>query len=266
MTPAAIGTLILDLDGVVYLDGEGIPGARETLERFRDAGWQLLYATNNSTKTGDTVAEHIESRTGYVADPADAITSAMVAAHHVANDLEGATSAMVVGAASIRSELLARGIAVSDADADAVVVGLDLSITYDRLDAAARRIREGAAFVATNTDPTYPTPSGLAPGAGTIVAAIATASGVEPVNCGKPTRAFGDMVVHKITGEHVVMVGDRPETDIALGKRYGWSTVLVLTGVTDAHDDIPAIHRADLVVPSISGLDPRTLLTDVGRR
>jgi HAD superfamily hydrolase (TIGR01450 family) len=265
VTATAIGTLILDLDGVVYLDGEGVPGARETLERFRDSGWQLLYATNNSTKSGATVAEHIRSRTGFRADPDDAFTSAMAAAHHVANDAAGVSAAMVVGASSITAELLARGIAVRDDDVDAVVVGLDLAITYERLDLAARRIREGAAFVATNTDATYPTPSGLAPGAGTIVAAISTASGVEPVNCGKPTRTFGDMVARRITGQHVVMVGDKPETDIALGKAYGWSTVLVLTGVTGADDDVPAIHRADMVVPSIAGLDPATLLTDVGR-
>jgi len=266
VTAAATGTLILDLDGVVYLDSEGVPGARETLERFRDSGWQLLYATNNSTKTGATVAEHIRSRTGFHADPADAVTSAMAAARHVANDVEGATSAMVVGAPSISTELAARGITVRDDDVNAVVVGLDLAITYERLDIAARRIRDGAAFVATNTDATYPTPSGLAPGAGTIVAAISTASGVEPINCGKPTRAFGDIVAEKITGQHVVIVGDRSETDIALGKRYDWSTVLVLTGVTDAVDDVSAIHRADMVVPSIADLEPATLLSDVGRR
>lgn len=266
MTGNAIGTLILDLDGVVYLDGEGVPGAGETLERFTDSGWQVLYATNNSTKTGDTVAEHIWSRTGFRADPRDAITSAMTAARHVANTAEGTTRAMVVGGASISTELVARGITVCDDDVDVVVVGLDLAITYERLDIAARRIREGAAFVATNTDATYPTPSGLAPGAGTIVAAISTAAGVEPVNCGKPTRAFGDMVAERITGQNVVMVGDRPETDIALGKRYGWSTVLVLSGVTGAADHGPAAHRADMVTASIADLDPATLLTDVGRR
>lgn len=263
MTTAPVGTVVLDLDGVVYLDGDGIAGAGAALERFRQTGWQILYATNNSTKTGRDVADHIERRTGFVADPDDAITSAMAAAQHVSST---ANSAMVVGAASIASELRDRGVRLDEEYPEAVVVGLDLAITYERLDAAARMIRSGAAFVATNTDATYPTPTGLAPGAGTIVAALATASGVPATDCGKPHAAFGDLVVEKVAGERVVMVGDRPETDIALGRKHGWATVLVLSGVTRPGEAIPERHRPDLVVPSIAALDPETLITDTKRR
>ncbi len=255
--PGPAGTVVLDLDGVLYIDSEGVPAARDALEACLRQGWRPLYATNNSTKTAAIVARHIEERTGFRADPHDAVTSAMSAAHHVASI---GLDALVVGSDAIGEELLARGVRVVDHDSpgaerpDAVVVGLDRAISYERIDRAARAIRAGSAFVATNIDTTYPTPTGLAPGAGTIVAAIAAASGVAPVDCGKPTKHFGSLIVDRIGPGRVVMVGDRPETDIALGIAYGWTTVLVLTGVTSALDDVPPAHTPDHVIESIADL------------
>lgn len=259
------GTVVFDLDGVLYLDSEGVPGARDALEACVDAGWRLLYATNNSTKTAAIVARHVEERTGFRADPHGAVTSAMSAARHVASI---GRDALVVGSDAIEQELLARGVRVVEHDSpraerpDAVVVGLDRSISYDRIDRAARAIRAGSTFVATNVDATYPTPRGLAPGAGSIVAAIAAASGVEPIDCGKPTPHFGSLIVDMIEPGPVVMVGDRPETDIALGIAYGWTTVLVLTGVTSSVDDVPGMHAPDHVVDSVADLP--ALLASIG--
>lgn len=241
---------MLDLDGVLYLDTSGIPGARGALEELVDRGWRLVYATNNSTKTRDVVARHIAERTGFSADPDDAVTSAMAAAAHLAGTV---ASAGVVGSTAIRSELRRVGIDVVDLrDApEAVVVGLDRSLTYDTVDRAARAIRGGARFVATNRDATYPTPTGLAPGAGMIVAAVATASGVEPVSCGKPERPFAELVTARIGEGPVVIVGDRPETDLALGRDRGWTTVLALSGVTRDPDEVPDDLRPDHVIASI---------------
>lgn len=255
MASSSVGTIVLDLDGVLYLDSQGIPGAREALESASALGWGIIYATNNSTKTAEDVARHIALRTGFDADPADAITSAMSAAEYLRGVV---ASAAIVGEPSIAAELERVGIGTvpSHHDPGAVVVGLDRSITYDTIAAAASAVRGGALFIATNADPTYPTPSGLAPGAGTIVAAIATASGEDPVICGKPEPVFASMIRSRVGDGPLVVVGDRPETDIALGKVLGCTTILTLTGVTRTADDVPDAYRPDHVVESVSGVIP----------
>ena len=258
----ARGTLVLDLDGVLYRDTEGVDGAASALRDAEMAGWRLVYATNNSTKTADTVARHIAQRIGFEADANNAVTSAMAAAAH----LEGrVNTAAVVGSDAIRTELNAVGIKVVDASdrPGAVVVGLDRSLSYDAIDHASRAIRDGARFIATNTDATYPTPTGLAPGAGTMVAAVATASGATAVSCGKPSSAFAELVVRRVGDGPVVIVGDRPETDIALGLARAWTTVLVLTGVTTAAASVPDEYRPDHVIASIA--DVMDVLRGVGR-
>ena len=255
------GTIVLDLDGVVYLDAHGVPGAGDALRSLQADGWHLVYATNNSTKTRADVVRHIEERTGFEAYPADAVTSAMAAAAHV----RGAMSAAYVGSPSIGHELEAVGVEVVEPEAspEAVVVGLDRSITYGRIDRAARAIRSGARLVATNTDATYPTRTGPAPGAGTIVAAIATAAGADAVSCGKPHEPFAQLVRARLTDGPVLIVGDRPETDIALGRRLGWGTVLVMSGVTETRADVPDDLAPDHVLGSIAEL-PALLARDAG--
>jgi glycerol 3-phosphatase-2 len=252
MTPK--GVVVLDLDGVLYLDSHGVPGAGEALRRLEGAGWRLLFATNNSTKTPAIVARHIRERTGFAARREDAVTSAMAAATFAAST---ARSALVVGSDALRSEVEAAGVRVVDTgptSPDAVIVGLDTGVTYRDIDRAARAIRAGAAFIATNVDPTYPTPDGLAPGAGSIVAAVATASGAHPISCGKPGEVFSALILEKLPsggGHPVWVVGDRPDTDIALAKAHAWSSVLVLSGVTTADDEVPPEYTPDAIAASI---------------
>ena len=260
MTDGA-GTVVLDLDGVVYLDAQGIPGAGQALASLAERGVALRYATNNSSKTASDVVRHIEQRTGFRADPSSVVTSSQATAVYVA---ERFSRAAVVGPPALERELLAHGVDVVPTDAaDAVVVGLDRHLTYETIDEAARAIRAGAAFVASNTDSTYPTPTGLAPGAGTIVAALATASGRDPVVCGKPTPIFAEALTSQIAPVPVWMVGDRIETDIALGHSQGWVTVLVLTGVTDAPDVDDLGVRPHHIIPSIADL-PELVLGSTG--
>lgn len=264
------GTVVFDLDGVLYLDSQGVPGAGEALAEIASMGWQMLYATNNSTKTPDTVADHILARTGFRASGTDAVTSAGSAARYVA---EHHTTAHVVGSPAITAMLKDAGVSTSDDVPGAVVVGLDLALSYDSIDRAARFIRAGSEFIATNIDSTYPTPTGLSPGAGSIVAAVREASGTEPVNCGKPTSIFMDLVTDMLVTDGMVpgssqqhtnvwMVGDRPETDIAMAKAGGWTSVLTLTGVTASPDDVPERFTPDHVLATVSDL-PR-LLTQSG--
>jgi len=250
MTGRAInGTIVVDLDGVVYLGTVGVPGAADALVTLEQAGWHLVFATNNSTKTPLDVKIHIEERTGFRSRDAVVVTSAMAAAAWTAGDHR---SALVVGEQAVSEALSDRGVdVVESGPAEAVVVGLDRNITYETIAIASHLIRSGATFVATNTDATFPTPDGPVPGAGSIVSAIATASGTTPVVCGKPETPMLDLVRSAVRGTQVWVVGDRPETDIAMAIEAGWESVLVRTGITAPAESVDLRHTPGYSVGSI---------------
>jgi HAD superfamily hydrolase (TIGR01450 family) len=225
--------VVCDLDGVVYLGDQVIPGVAEALERLGQAGARPLLVTNNAFLTPSQVAAKIERLTGWVAGPDDVCTSPQAAVGMLG---PGDTPVLVVGEEGITSVLEAQGLTATDdpALAGSVMVGLTPRITYDWIAAGAEAVRRGARFIATNVDSTYPTPKGLLPGAGSIVAAIAAASGVQPEIAGKPHRPMRDLIKARVTGP-VWVVGDRVDTDIALAEgEPDWTTVLVLSGVTDS--------------------------------
>jgi HAD superfamily hydrolase (TIGR01450 family) len=242
---------VFDLDGVVYLGQTGIPGAALAFRTLESAGFHLLFATNNASVTQASVVERVQRLTGYDALPSAVVTCGMAAAHYMSGKYE---RVLVIGEPGLTQTLEAAGIAVVDADSepDAVVVGVDFDFTYKKLDDAARAIRSGAAFIATNTDPTFPHATGQAPGAGPLVAAVETASGVTPVVCGKPHQPMIDILNSLIGGGEVWMVGDRPETDIATAARAGWNSILTLTGVVSSADDIGDRQAPDHIVASIA--------------
>lgn len=247
--PGKIGTVVVDLDGVVYLDTHGVPGAADALTALRSAGLRLLFATNNSTKTPSSAARHIAERTGFAADPEEVVTSSMAAAAMLAGT---ADRAFVVGAPAIAEALEGVGIAtvVDWRLADVVVAGLHTTLSYDDLASATLAIRNGARLVATNTDATYPTPQGLLPGGGAIVAALERAGDVSAVVAGKPHAPMRSLIEARALGG-ILMVGDRPETDIALAGD-DWSSVLVLTGVTASAAEIDPRYRPSAIVRSIA--------------
>lgn len=216
----------LDLDGVIWLAGEAIPGAVEAVARLREAREPLAFVTNNSFRRRAEVADAL-ARIGI--DPGDdVITSAMAAATLVE---PGETVLACAGPGAVEA-LVERGVTVvDDGDADAVVVGLDPAFDYDRMAVASRAVRNGARLIATNDDSSYPTPQGLLPGCGAIVASIATASGVQPVVAGKPHGPMAALVRDRL-GEEGLVVGDRRDTDGAFAHALGWAFALVLTGVT----------------------------------
>ena len=133
------------------------------------------------------------------------------------------------------------------------MVGLDFEVTYRRLVEASLAVQDGARLYATNTDASYPSPEGLYPGAGALVSVIETATGTEAVPCGKPNAPMRQLLDDFVAGEAMI-VGDRPETDIALGKAEGWVTALVLTGVTRTAMDVDAAYAPDLVLDSMREL------------
>jgi 4-nitrophenyl phosphatase len=246
-------TFVFDLDGVVYLDRSGVPGAGEALTALRHAGHQILFATNNSVRAVETVAGNIARRTGFVPEPGSIVTSGLAAANLLRDSNE---TCLVLGSDELGATLSGAGIELTTdpANATAVVVGLDLGLSYERLTRAVVAIGGGARFVATNDDATYPMPNARYPGAGSIVAAVERATGTTPIVCGKPNRPMRDLVERKIENPEVWMVGDRPETDLALAADAGWGKILVLSGVTDHHDPLPPELRPDYIIATIAHL------------
>ena len=249
--PKVAGTVVFDLDGVVYLGNEELPGAGRALHALSDLGWRLVMATNNSSRTPSHVAKKIRSLTGYAVTPDQVLTSSLAAASYLAGRSQ---QALVVGESALEDAIREVGVQVIQdwRDADSVVVGVDFDISYDTMDRAARAIRGGALFVATNTDATFPQPDGLAIGSGAIVSAIATASGRQPIVCGKPELAMRSLIRQRTVGSEVWLVGDRPETDIAMALAEGWRSILPLTGVTSAPSGTALSHEPDFIVSSIA--------------
>ena len=223
----------LDLDGVVWRGDQPIAPAIAGVARLRAAGLNVAFLSNNSAvPVGDVVAKL--RGMGVAAEPEEVLTSALAAAHLLGRDLAAGSRVLVCGGAGVREALAAESLVVVDrGPADAVVVGLDREFGYAALTEASGAVRAGARFVATNLDATYPVPGGMIPGAGSIVASVATAAGAQPEVAGKPARPMAELVRERF-GDRGVMVGDRPSTDGAMAETLGWPFALVLSGVTAA--------------------------------
>jgi len=250
------GNVVCDLDGVIYRGSEPIEGAGDALRRLEAMGFAVLFVTNNSTATASVTAGKILEISGYEASPDQVLGSAEAAASILDDDKP---LTMVVGGPGITEALAARSIPLTDdpEEAGAVVVGLDREFTYAKLDVAATAIRRGARFIATNTDITYPGAGGIHPGAGAIVAAIEAASGAHPVVAGKPHSAIRALIRGRLRPGPVWVVGDRPETDLALARAERWHAALVLTGIAEGEGDVPKGLEPDLVLDSIVSLPER---------
>jgi len=247
------GNLVCDLDGVVYLAQTAIPGAGPALTALEQRGYRIIFATNAPIRLPAEVAAHIAAASGYAARAEQVLTSAMAAASVLS---PADAPVLVVGEGSLGPTLEAAGLALSPNphEARSVVVGLDRQLTYDHLRRAAQAVLGGARLIACNVDPTYPTESGLWPGGGAIVAAVETASGRRAEVVGKPYPAMTALLRRALGPGPTWVVGDRPETDLALGHEEGWTTVLVLTGVVTDPGEVPRHLQADVVVPRLADL------------
>jgi HAD superfamily hydrolase (TIGR01450 family) len=245
-------TWALDLDGVLWRGKEPISGSAAGVAKLRSAGHQVVFVTNNSFAT---IADQ-EAKLGAfgILAGGDVISSAMAGAQLVAPG----DRVFVLGGPGIREAIVARGATLLDvpepgsSSADAVVVGLDWDLSYDRLRAAVQAVSGGARFIATNTDSTYPTERGFFPGAGAVVAAVAAATGREPEVAGKPEAPIAALVRARY-GDEGIMVGDRPETDGAFARTLGYRFGLVLSGVTQP-GDLPVIPAPDIVAADLGSL------------
>jgi glycerol-1-phosphatase len=252
-----VSVVVLDLDGVLWRGDDPIPGAADAVHALRSAGNRVAFLTNNSSLR---ISDYLEKFGGFGidADPADVLTSAQAASELLEGSLaRGARVLACAGPGVVEALADAKFEVVDDGPAEAVVVGFHRNFDFERLDRASRAVRDGARFVATNADPTYPAGGGqVLPGAGSIVAAVATASGRTPEVAGKPEAAAVAMVRRRL-GDAGVMVGDRPSTDGAMANALGWPFALVLSGIGghDPSEPIPTPPPA-FVADNLAALVP----------
>jgi 4-nitrophenyl phosphatase len=247
----------LDLDGVVWRGSEVIPGVREALDNALGRGLDLRYVSNNSTAHREAVSERLAAA-GLPAGVDRVLTSGFVCGAWLRSRVAAGSLVLVVGERGLVRELSEAGFealhvtqAPETSRPAAVVVGMDRTFNYETLAAAQKALSAGALYVATNGDATFPTPSGVVPGAGSLVAAVSAAAEREPVMVGKPSLSLAETLA-EVTGvpaAETLFVGDRLSTDIAMAKAAGMVAVLTLTGVTTGEDLWRAEITGEWVLP-----------------
>jgi HAD superfamily hydrolase (TIGR01450 family) len=249
---------MLDLDGVVYVGPDAVPGAPRHVATARAAGMRVAFITNNASRPPDAVAEHLREL-GVDAAPEDVVTSAQAAARVLADRLGEGGRVVVLGGRGLADAVEEAGLAQVgvDQDADAVVTGYGPDVPWSQIMRAAVRIRDGLFWVASNTDLTFPAAFGVAPGHGVLVETLRRFAGVEPVVAGKPSRPLLDETVRRCGGERPLMVGDRLDTDILGARGAGLDSLLVMTGVTGLDELVAAAPelRPTYVAADLGGLD-----------
>ncbi len=249
---------LLDLDGVVYIGPDAVPGIPAALDEARSRGMRLAFVTNNAARPPSVVAEHLTTL-GIGATPEEVITSSHAAAHYLADRLPAGANVLVVGTTGLTEALRERGLTPvhsADDQPQAVVQGYSPDADWRLLAEGAIAIRRGVLWVATNLDPTVPSPRGPLPGNGSLVAALRCATDVEPVSTGKPDPAMHRESVERSHAQHPIVVGDRLDTDIEGAARVGCDSLLVLTGVTDPRRllDASGSQRPTYVAHDAAGL------------
>lgn len=233
---------MLDLDGVVYVGPDAVPGAPSHLADAAKAGMHLAYVTNNASRPPAAVAEHLRELGIDVAD-GDVVTSAQAAARLLSEQLDDGAAVFLIGGRGLEIALAERGLRpVQDVREKpvAVVSGFHADLRWSTVIAGAILVRDGLPWVASNTDMTVPTPDGPGPGNGALVQVVAQFSGREPVVAGKPESPLFEETLRRVGGERPLVVGDRLDTDIEGANKVGYDSLLVMTGVTGAAELVAA--------------------------
>jgi NagD protein len=244
----------MDMDGVLVHQEAAIPGANRFIARLREVGLPFLVLTNNSIYTRRDLAARLHA-SGLEVPEAAIWTSALATANFLESQRPGG-SAFVIGEAGLTTALHSAGYTLTERDPDYVVLGETRTYSFERITQAIRLIASGARFIATNPDPTGPTPDGPLPATGSVAALISRATGVDPYFVGKPNPLMMRSALNAIDAhsETAAMVGDRMDTDIVSGLEAGMHTVLVLTGSTLREETERFPFRPSRIVESIADL------------
>lgn len=250
--------LLIDLDGVVWIGREPVPGSPEALRALLDSGKGIVFVTNNPGRRPAAYAERLQEL-GVEVGAEQIVTAGMVAASLAAEAAGSGGGAFVIGAPALKEMVAAAGTRVLEGEAaqeaDAVVVSGHRGFDYAELLTAKRALDRGAALVATSRDPTMPFPGGEVPGTGAVLAAVEVASGQRAEIAGKPERHLFEMASEAIGGDgRLAMVGDRVASDVAGGHAAGLETVLVLSGTTSREEAETADPAPDHVLENLSSL------------
>ncbi len=252
-----IQALIVDMDGVLWRGDQPIGDLPAVFQAISERGLRITLATNNATLS---ISQYVNKllKLGVHLQPDQIVNSSQAVAHYLLKAYPHGGTVFIVGENGLADTLQGMGFSVIDALPEsldknltgeilAVVAAMDRHMTYEKISAATRLIRMGIPFLGTNPDRTFPTPQGLIPGAGAVLAAIEAASDVKPVIIGKPSPEMYLVALDrmKVSPQHALVVGDRLETDIAGGQKIGCRTALVLSGVTSRDAAIAWMPQPD---------------------
>lgn len=250
---------VFDMDGTIYLGDRVFPAAVEYISRLRESGMKVLFFTNNASHSPEYYVAKL-ARLGFDPRPGELLTSADVTIAFLKAHRPG-KSVYIVGTPELEGQFCKSGITLvptsevlSGTPADIVVTSFDTTLTYDKLNAACRLIRQGAEYICTHPDYNCPTEDGFIPDSGSIAAAVTASTGVVPRFFGKPYRETIDMIseLSGVSPAEMCIFGDRLYTDIALGKLNGVTAVLVLTGETKKEDLEKSDVQPDIVINSLA--------------
>jgi NagD protein len=245
---------LMDMDGVLVHEEEPVPGADRFLARLNELGRRYLVLTNNSIYTPRDLAARL--RLSGLDVPEEAIwTSALATARFLEQQRPGG-SAFAVGETGVTTALHDAGYTLTERDPDYVVLGETRTYSFERITRAIRLIQGGARFIATNPDPTGPSPDGTLPATGSVAALISRATGSDPYFVGKPNPLIMRSALNALEAhsESTIMLGDRMDTDIVSGLEAGLETILVLSGVTSRAEADRFPYRASRIVDSVADL------------
>jgi len=227
---------LIDLDGTMYRGSEKIEEAVDFANELVEKNIPHLYVTNNSTKTPQEVAEHLQSF-GIQATKDHVLTTAMATAQYIYERQPNA-SVYAIGESGLKKALTDKGLTLTEENPDIVIVGLDREVTYEKLTIACLAVRQGALFISTNGDIALPTERGMQPGNGSITSVVTVSTQTEPIFIGKPETVMMEQALEllQVTKEQALMIGDNYDTDILAGIRSDVDTLFVHTGVTTVED------------------------------
>lgn len=241
-----------DMDGVLMREEAAIPGAAEFVRRLQELGRPFLLLTNNSIFTPRDLKARL-ARSGIDVPEESIWTSALATAQFLDAQRPGGT-AYVIGEAGLTTAMHEIGYVLSEREPEYVVLGETRTYSFEAITTAIRLIERGARFIATNPDPSGPSPQGPIPATGSVAALITRATGVEPYFVGKPNPLMMRSALNRLDAhsESTVMVGDRMETDVISGLEAGLRTILVLSGSTKEHEVERFPYRPTTVLASVA--------------
>lgn len=250
------------MDGVLWIGETPMPGLVELFERMREREIGMMLATNNASKTAVQYTDKL-AKFGVIVGPETILTSALATAEYLSRRFEPGTTAYVAGGFGLHQAIQDKGYTLltidevyAGATAAFIAVGFHPEITYRELAAGALLVQRGAEFIGSNPDTTYPSEVGLLPGAGSLIAVISTATGIEPTIIGKPGPIIYEEAVRRLGGTlaNTAMVGDRLDTDISGAAAVGLNTILVMSGIAQPNDVANSHFKPDYILANIEEL------------